>query len=67
MAVDFRTEQPLFYREGTGCGDRGQHELTDAGSGFLRHEILFAAGAVLLFEFAEIEVRSVSRSYAERG
>jgi hypothetical protein len=67
VVVDYPTEQPLFYREGNGFGDWGQHELTDAGSGFLRHEILFATGSVLLFEFAEVEISSVLRSVAEGG
>lgn len=58
IVVDYPTEQPLFYREGNGFGDWGYHELTDAGSGFLRHEILFATGTVLLFEFAAVEVSS---------
>ena len=61
VVVDYPTEEPLFYREGNGFGDWGHHELTDAGSGFLRHEILFATGAVLLFEFAEVEVTSALR------
>ncbi len=61
VVVDYPTEEPLFYREGNGFGDWGHHELTDAGSGFLRHEILFSTGAVLLFEFAEVEVTSAPR------
>jgi hypothetical protein len=62
ILVDYPTEQPLFYREGNGFGNWGYHELTDAGSGFLRHEVLFGTGAVLLFEFAEVEITSVPRS-----
>jgi hypothetical protein len=67
VVVDFPTEEPLFYREDNGFGDWGYHELTDAGSGFLRHEILFCTGAVLLFEFADLEVSSVPRSDAALG
>jgi hypothetical protein len=67
VVVDFPTEEPLFYREGNGFGDWGYHELTDAGSGFLRHEILFSTGAVLLFEFADLEVSSAPRSDAALG
>lgn len=54
VVVDFPTDNPLFYGEGEGFGDWGYHELTDAGNGFLRHEILFASGAVLLFEFKSV-------------
>jgi hypothetical protein len=67
VEVDYPSEKPLFYQEGNGFGDWGQHELTDAGSGFLRHEILFATGAVLLFEFAEVEVGSVPRSVGQHS
>lgn len=56
VLVDFPSADPLFYREGQGFGDWGYHELTDAGDGFLRHEILFATGAVLLFEFKHVHV-----------
>ena len=63
--VDYPSEHPLFYQDGNGFGDWGHHELTDAGSGFLRHEILFATGTVLLFEFAEVEVTSAPRYIAE--
>jgi hypothetical protein len=65
VVVDYPTEHPLFYQNGNGFGDLGYHELTDAGGGFLRHEILFATGAVLLFEFAEVEVGFAPRSVAE--
>ena len=62
VIIDFPSEQPLFYQQGEGFGDWGYHELTDAESGFLRHEVLFASGAVLLFEFREVVVTSMARS-----
>ena len=62
VVVDYPSEKPLFYQDGKGFGDWGHQELTDASSGFLRHEILFATGAVLLFEFGEVEVTSEPRS-----
>ena len=62
--VDYPSEQPLFYQKGGGFGDFGYHELSDAGSGFLQHEILFASGASLLFEFANVEIFSMPRSEA---
>jgi hypothetical protein len=65
VVVDYPTEHPLFFQNGNGFGDWGHHELTDAGNGFLCHEILFATGAVLLFEFAEVDVSSASRSVVE--
>ena len=62
VVVDYPTESPLFYRDGNGFGDWGHHELTDAGSGFLRHEILFSRGTVLMFEFTDVEVSYVERA-----
>jgi hypothetical protein len=62
VVFDFPTGDPLFYHEGDGWGDWGYHELTEAGNGFLRHEVLFATGAILLFEFKEIAVEDVPRS-----
>jgi len=56
LVVDFPTQEPLFYSAGQGFGDWGYHELSDAGGGFLRHEVLFATGASLLFEFKELDV-----------
>ena len=56
VLVDFPPSDPLFYNEGEGFGDWGYHELTDAGDGFLRHEVLFATGAILLFEFKHVDV-----------
>ena len=64
VLVDFPTEEPLFYRDGEGFGDWGYHELSDAGNGFLRHEILFSTGAVLLFEFKDIAVSCMPRPIA---
>jgi hypothetical protein len=67
FVVDYPSEQPLFYREGNGFDDLGYHELTDAGSGLFRHEILFRTGAVLLFEFAEVDVSSAPRRSPQTG
>jgi len=54
--VDFPGEETLFYQPGEGFGDWGYHELTDAGNGFLRHEILFSSGSILAVEFREVVV-----------
>jgi len=62
VLVDFPTEIPFSYTDGEGFGDWGYHELTDAGAGFLRHEVLFASGAILLFEFTSVTVSCVPRS-----
>jgi hypothetical protein len=62
VMLDYPTSDPLFYREGEGFGDWGYHELTDAGGGFLRHEILFATGSTLVFEFVDIAVTRTERS-----
>jgi hypothetical protein len=61
VLVDFPSSDPLFYSPGDGFGDWGYHELTDAGDGILRHEILFSTGATLLFEFQIVEVSSRPR------
>ncbi|QJE00380.1 hypothetical protein HH212_10385 [Massilia forsythiae] len=61
ILVDFPAEPPLLYRDGEGFGDLGYHELTDAGDGFFRHEILYASGATVLVEFREVEVHSHAR------
>jgi hypothetical protein len=58
VVVDFPSETPLSHREGEGFGDVGCHELSDCGGGFYRHEILFASGATLLFEFKDIDIDS---------
>jgi hypothetical protein len=55
--IDYPGAEPLFYRTGEGFGDWGYHELTDAGDSFLRHEILFATGSILMFEFKHVAVR----------
>jgi hypothetical protein len=51
VVIDYPSSDPLFYSSGEGFGDWGYHELTDAGDGFFRHEILFATGSVILVEF----------------
>ncbi len=58
----------LFHREGWGFGDWGYHELSDAGQGFLRHEILFRSGSTLLVEFRDVKVtHATARGAAEQG
>ena len=64
VLADFPTERSLFYRDGDGFEDWGYHELTDAGAGFLRHEVLFASGATLLTEFRAITVTKFERERA---
>ncbi len=66
VVVDFPTQEPLFYSDGEGFGDWGYHELSDAGGDFLRHEVLFATGAVLLFEFKELDVSFSPRQHLAR-
>jgi hypothetical protein len=43
---------------GVALGTGGYHELSDAGHGFLRHEILFASDSTLPVEFKTVEVRA---------
>ncbi len=49
--VDFPSDDPLFWELGDSFGDWGYDELTDAGDGFFRHEVLFASGATIAIEF----------------
>ena len=56
VALDFPGEEALFYQAGEGFGDWGYHELTDAGNGFLRHEVLFRSGSILAVEFKDVVV-----------
>jgi hypothetical protein len=63
--VEFPGEDPLFYQGGEGFGDWGYDELTDAGRGFLRHEILFASGSIIVVEFQSVVVtRTPARAAA---
>jgi hypothetical protein len=61
ILVDFPSKAPMSYQDGEGFGDVGCHELTDCGGGFFRHEILFASGATLLFEFRDVDVQGRAR------
>jgi hypothetical protein len=56
LIADFPSALSAFYDDGDGFNDWGYHELTDAGGGFLRHEVLFSSGATLLTEIREIVV-----------
>jgi len=51
VKVEFPSDKPLFWELGDSFGDWGYDELTDAGDGFLRHEVLFASGATIAIEF----------------
>lgn len=48
---DYPTSSPLFYGEGGPIGDWGYDELTAVNDNYLRHEILFSSGAIILIEF----------------
>jgi hypothetical protein len=47
------------------CGhdfdDWGYDEFGDAGEGYLRHEILFSSGSIVLVEFRHLSVERVDR------
>ena len=60
ILIDFPSD-PLFFKPGDGFEDWGYHELSDAGEGFLRHEILFSSGSVVLIEFRDMSVDRVDR------
>ena len=55
--VDFPSSEPLFFSDGGGFGDWGYHEITEAASDFLRHEVLFSSGAAFFVEFGAVDVR----------
>jgi len=65
--IEYPSDDPLFPACGPGFGDWGYHELTDAGGGFFRHEVLFASGSVLLVEFKEIAVVCRERTFFAQG
>jgi hypothetical protein len=56
VLADYPGANDLFPVYGGGFGDWGYHELTNAGNGLLRHEILFASGSTLLVEFKRVHV-----------
>jgi len=51
VLFDFPSKTPLFYEEGDRIDDWGYDELTAADKSYLRHEILFSSGAMILIEF----------------
>jgi hypothetical protein len=59
LVVDFPSDRPLFPSIGQGLGDWGYDELTAAGRGKLRHEILFSSGGTILVECGSVVVRKV--------
>jgi hypothetical protein len=59
ILVDFPSDTPLFFGPGDGFDDWGYHELSDAGDGFLRHEVLFASGSTVLVEFRDVSVERI--------
>lgn len=70
LSINYNAEADLFPSGsggGFGFGDWGYHELRDAKSGFLAHEVLFATGATLLVEFRSVAVGSErARAAAEQ-
>ena len=51
VAFDYPTDEPLFHGEGSPISDWGYDELTAADDTYLRHEVLFVSGTVILMEF----------------
>ncbi len=61
-------ERPSVPFGGFGFEDWGYHELSDAGAGLLRHEVLFRSESTLLVEFKAVAVQSMqARGAAEQG
>ena len=57
VVIDFPSDSLFRYENGHGFGDWGYHELSETSDGWLRHEVLFASGSVLLFEFQRVELK----------
>lgn len=59
--VDFPSDKPLFWELGDSFGDWGYDELTDAGDGFFRHEVLLASGATIAIEFRHFKHKRIPK------
>jgi hypothetical protein len=57
ISLDYPSEEPLFHSEGNHIGDWGYDELTAADEQYLRHEVLFASGTIILVEFKAFSYR----------
>ena len=67
IVVEFPGNEALFYHPREGFGDWRYHELTDLGNGAWHHEILFASGSILMFDFQEITVsKAAARDFSAR-
>ena len=53
VLFDYPSETPLFHQEGDHIGDWGYDELTAADNNYLRHEVLFASGTIILIDFKD--------------
>jgi hypothetical protein len=60
VVFDYPSDDPLFYDEGDQIGDWGYDELTAADDSFLRHEVLFASGTIMLLEFKHFAYKKES-------
>lgn len=68
IVADYPSSTPLFLIRGEGFGDWGYDELTDAGDGFLSHEILFSSGSTIHIVFKSLVAKRYSRSeFASEG
>jgi hypothetical protein len=57
ISLAYPSDEQLFHKEGNHIGDWGYDELTAADEQFLRHEILFASGTIILVEFKAFSYR----------
>jgi hypothetical protein len=57
VVFDFPSDETLFHNEGSHIGDWGYDELTAADDLYLRHEVLFASGTIILIEFRRFAYR----------
>lgn len=63
---EFPSAEPLFHEEGNHIGDWGYDELTAADDQYLRHEVLFASGTIILVEFKHFAYKKEPLKAEER-
>lgn len=58
LVFDYPSEKPLFHYHDCGpIGDWGYDELTAVDKTYLRHEVLFSSGTILLIEFMRFKYK----------
>ncbi len=59
LIFDYPSDKPLFHYHDCGpIGDWGYDELTAVDKTYLRHEVLFSSGTILLIEFMKFKYKN---------